>query len=104
MRPWTICLAVALVFTGMSLIIQHAQAAPTITVSGSVDGSGVMEVDANSPSWTNVSFGTPTDLLVNGNAWNPSAQPTLDIGGTPLVPSDLNDYFVSTNVLWPRCG
>ena len=102
MRPWTICLAVALVFTGTSLLIQKVQATPTITVSGSVDGSGVMEVDANSVSWTNVSFGTPTDLLVNGNDWNPSADPTFGIGGAPLVPSDLNNYFVSTNVLSGR--
>jgi hypothetical protein len=102
MRPWTDCLVVALVFICASLEIQNAQATPTITVSGSVDGSGVMEVDANSVSWTNVSFGTPTELLVNGNHWNPSTDPTLGIGGAPLVPSDLNDYFVSTDVLSGR--
>jgi hypothetical protein len=74
---------------------------PSFTVSGSIDGSGVMPVNPDSVSWDNLYFQTPTALNVNGTAWDPATNPSMDISG-PLVPSDPQDYFVSTDQISGR--
>ena len=75
----------------------RADAVQTFTFSGSVDGSGTLTVNPTSVNWTNLYWGTPTAVVVNGTAWNPSAQPTLALAG-PLVPADLSNYFVTTTL------
>ncbi len=60
--------------------------------SGRVDGSGVAAVDATSATWTNYYYGTPDALTLNGLAWDPQTNPTLDASGSPLLPTDLSGY------------
>jgi hypothetical protein len=90
-RSWFVALAAALLTASPAF----AGAPPVITISGTIDGSGVMTVNPTSVAWKNTQWGTPTALKVNGTAWNPSKQQTLDVAG-PLLPENLTDYFVST--------
>jgi hypothetical protein len=76
-------------------------AAPTLTISGEVDGSAVMQVNPTSVSWTNTFGATPTSMLVNGQPWNPSSDPSASMTG-PLVPNDLSNYQVNTQVISGR--
>jgi hypothetical protein len=79
----------------------NAFATPILSVSGPIDGSGVMHVDPAGVSWNNLYYNTPTALVVDGTAWNPSAQPSLNLPG-PLLPDDLSSYFVNTKVISGR--
>jgi hypothetical protein len=87
----------SLMIVALVVVSRVAVAAPIITFSGSVDGSGTLTVNSNSVSWSNLYFQTPTSVLINGTSWDPLAQPTLPLAG-PLIPSDLSDYFVTTTV------
>ena len=90
------------VTTAASSTTFTAGAAPqTLTISGAVDGSGVMQVNPTSVSWTNTFGVTPTSMLVNGQSWNPSADPSASMTGH-LVPNDLTNYQVHTQVVSGR--
>jgi len=58
-------------------------------------------VNPTSVSWTNTFGVTPTSMLVNGQPWNPSANPSASMTG-PLVPNDLSNYLVHTQVVSGR--
>src|SRR5271170_6650356 len=88
-------LACAILF----MLCSHVRAATTIDVAGSIDGSGILQVNNNSVSWSNVYQPPPTSLTVNGTQWNPSANPTMNLTGPLLPPDSLSNYFVGTRIL-----
>ncbi len=74
-----------------------ARATQTITVSGSIDGSGIVAVGPTRVTWDPFDGATPTSLLVNGTSWDPAVNSTATLTG-PLFPVPLSNYNVSTEV------
>lgn len=64
--------------------------ATTLTIAGTIDGSEVLTIDKTQAAWSHKFWSTPSNVTVNGAAWNPNT--------TPVLPNSGATAFLNNNV------
>lgn len=64
-----------------------------LTFSGTVDGSDLVTLNGNTGNWQHKSFQFPSNVIIDGQAWNPKVQPNLTFA-SPLIPPSLSGYAI----------
>tara|TARA_R110002111_G_scaffold1157_1_gene8182 strand:- start:44074 stop:47067 length:2994 start_codon:yes stop_codon:yes gene_type:complete len=57
-----------------------SQDGTSLRILANIDGTDELHISHNAASWKHGSWGWPTNVQINGQAWSPRQQPTLQVG------------------------
>jgi hypothetical protein len=70
--------------------------AATLHIVADIDGSDVLQISNSSATWIHKFWSSPTNVSLNGNAWNTVSNPTLpNSGPTAFLPAGVDLSTVS---------